>query len=215
MVSGSATAPMGLFHESELDRTLYGLALPSDVKLFIDLKAAYSHKSRHYHDCAHIAALLNEFRKLKHLAERPAEIEMAIWFHDAVYEAMRSDNEEASARWAKAYLSEAGAEPDAIDRINQIIIATKTHQVDFADGQLMVDLDLGILGTDPETFEAYDRAIRKEYALIPGPLYRGRRAKVLASFLERDAIFKTPEVHARLEAQARDNLSRKIAELTR
>lgn len=203
-----------LFSVANLNEALAGAGLSADAKLFADLQTAYSHKSRHYHDCSHIAALLSEFRDLRHLAERPAEVELAIWFHDAVYEAMRADNEEASARWARDYLTKAGAAPDAIDRIDQIIVATKTHQTELPDGQLMVDIDLGILGADPRTFEAYDRAIRQEYSWIPGPLYRSRRAQVLASFLERKVIYVTRELRERLELQARANLSEKIAELT-
>ena len=78
----------------------------------------------------------------------------------------------------------------------------------------LVDVDLGILGASPDTFEAYDRAIRREYEWMPEDRYRAGRAAVLKSFLDRDAIYHTPEIRTELERKARQNLKRKLDELT-
>ena len=64
-----------------------------------------------------------------------------------------------------------------------------------------------------EVFERYNDHIRREYAWVPEADYVARRQLVLAPFLEREVIYKTPTLNAALEAQARDNLARKIAQL--
>ena len=47
------------------------------------------------------------------------------------------------------------------------------------DAQLLVDIDLSILGSPAERFERYDQDVRKEYAWVPGFRYQEARAQVL------------------------------------
>ena len=95
-----------------------------------------------------------------------------------------------------------------------MILCTKTHVPSADDCRLMLDIDLGILGTPPDVFESYDQAIRREYHWVPEPDYRKGRATVLASFLNRDAIYRTSAFVEQHEKQARSNLERKINELS-
>jgi predicted metal-dependent HD superfamily phosphohydrolase len=71
---------------------------------------------------------------------------------------------------------------------------------------VVVDIDLSILGAPPETFDAYQEAIREEYSWVPGFLYRRKRKKILRSFLTRDRIFTTDFFFGRYEERARQNL---------
>ena len=202
-----------MFEEDNLKATHQGLGIEYDPEIFQALARAYAEPSRHYHNQSHVAELLKQFAPVRHLARSPQEIEIAIWFHDAVYDTRKSDNEEQSAEWARTHLTNAGAESSAIQRVVDMIIATKTHQSENKDALLLLDIDLGILGAPPPVFERYDEAIRKEYHWVPDETYRAGRLQVLAGFNERERIYRTDHFHDRLEAAARANLQRKIEAL--
>lgn len=180
---------------------------------FDALQAAHAEPQRHYHDASHIDACLRAFEPVRHLAELPAEVESALFFHDAVYDPRSSGNEARSARWAVRALGEAGVASSVCGRVEAMIMATRHHEPATGDEALLVDVDLGILGMPEPVFERYDQGIRREYAHVPEADYRAARAEVLAGFLRRRRIFHTDHFHALLDAPARANLERKIAEL--
>ena len=132
-----------------------------------------------------------------------------------MYDTHRDDNEERSAAWARKYLAERGANAAAVQRIVDMILATRTHEPGDGDAPLMVDVDLGILGASPAAFEAYDAAIRKEYRWVPEAQYRKGRADVLRRFLTRPNIYTTPTFRNAYEDRARSNLESGIARLTK
>ena len=179
--------------------------------LFWQLLAAYSESHRAYHNTLHIADCLKQFDGARTLAERPDEVEAALWFHDAVYDPRASDNEERSAAWAEQALRQAGVDSDRVKRIVALILATK-HNVEphSRDCELLLDIDLSILGREPEVFEEYDRAIRKEYDWVRDESYRAGRVKVLRSFLDRPVIYRTELFRRQFEARARRNLLNRI-----
>ena len=182
---------------------------PSAVLLdtYPALLAAYAEEHRRYHTVRHLTECLSQVRELLPDAHRPAEIEIALWFHDAVYQPRKADNEQRSAEWARRCAAQAGAPAQAGERIFQLILATRHAAApDDGDAQILVDADLAILGASPERFAEYDRDIRVEYGWVPGFLYRRNRRRVLRDFLARDPIFNTPQFRDRYEAQARDNL---------
>ena len=126
-----------MFEFKELDRVLAALGLKKDDKLFRFLNAAYSSPDRHYHSCTHISECLRQFATLKHLADEPAEIEFAIWFHDVVYDTHESDNEDQSAALASSYLVKNDVHPDVVKRVGKMIVATKTHNSSNSDCALL------------------------------------------------------------------------------
>ncbi|RZK20026.1 MAG: hypothetical protein EOO56_13205, partial [Hymenobacter sp.] len=73
------------------------------------LADAYNAPERHYHNLQHIDNLLN--RLDAHPLQDPVVAELAVWFHDAVYDALRADNETKSAAWALAFLQETSLAP--------------------------------------------------------------------------------------------------------
>jgi predicted metal-dependent HD superfamily phosphohydrolase len=85
--------------------------------------------------------------------------------------------------------------------------------VDEPDQQLLVDIDLGILGQPRAIFDAYDAAIRREYHWLPWPRYAETRVAVLTGFLDRPHIYSTPPLRERFEKQARSNIAYAIATL--
>ena len=204
------------FTWSRFERACQTLAIKADRKVFDDLASAYGEPTRAYHNRTHVSACLAALDHYGHTASAPAEIEMALWFHDAVYDATRGDNEALSAAWALEALGAAGLTNDALARVEAMIVATKTHDASAlgTDGELMLDIDLGILGMPPEVFERYDAQIGEEYSWVPEDAYGPRRCAVLQQFLARERIYLTDEVRGDLEAQARSNLKRKIEELS-
>jgi len=203
-----------MFEFAHLEKSMAAVGALASNELFDELNKYYSDDTRFYHDKSHIVECLRNFQLYRSKAEHPSEIEIAIWFHDVIYDTKASDNEEQSAVFAERALVEASAQKDSVNRVVDMILATKTHQVSSNDSKLMVDIDLGILGTPRDVFEQYDQNIRKEYHWVPSEVYLPGRANVLRSFIEREAIYHTKEFYDLYEVQARKNLERKIAELT-
>lgn len=189
------------------------------ARLRAELAAAHQAPGRYYHDLRHVEALLAHADACAEaIADRDA-VEAAIWFHDAVYDTRRSDNEERSAALAEARLADQ-ADPARVARVAAMIRATAGHVCpDFADvGQsddcaLFLDMDLAILGSAEAEFDAYDAAIRREYDWVPEPQWRHGRGAVLEGFLAREAIYATARFRASHEALARRNLARALARL--
>jgi predicted metal-dependent HD superfamily phosphohydrolase len=140
----------------------------------------------------------------------------AIWYHDVIYEAKRSDNEEKSAEFAVEALAELGVPEQTIAVVREMILATKHHRGAGLswDMKAFLDLDTSILGAPEEIYEEYSRAIRKEYSWVPDFLYRKGRVKVLNDFLEGEHIYHTDEIRAEYELQARDNITAEIRALS-
>jgi predicted metal-dependent HD superfamily phosphohydrolase len=179
------------------------------------LLAAYRAPERAYHTPQHLRECIERFETSSDLAAKPAEVEIALWFHDAVHDVHRRDNERRSADWARAALAAGGAAPEVAARVDALVMATAhlaaTTTPGGADADLVVDIDLAILGGDAARFAEYERQIRREYAHVGDAEFRTRRSAVLAAFLARDAIYRTPRLFAELETQARRNLALAIA----
>ena len=191
-----------------------GLAPTDDA--FADLAREYGAPNRHYHTARHIADCLAKLDRHRALAMRAAEVEIALFFHDAIYDPRRSDNEAKSADWAASCLEHEGLDAPAVARVRALVLATR-HDAEPSDGDqaLLVDIDLSILGAPPRAFRAYDREIAREFAWLPAEQYRSGRVAVLKSFLARPRIFATPPFFAEFEAPARRNLEHAIAALDR
>jgi predicted metal-dependent HD superfamily phosphohydrolase len=182
-----------------------------------ELVGAYSEEGRHYHTLDHIAALLHLLdRHGQGLVDRKA-VELAVFFHDAVYVPTRSDNEAQSAALARARLTALGLPAALVARVADLILATRhgtehaePHDADMA---LLVDLDLSVLAADRPVYAAYAQAIRSEYAVYPDVVYLPGRRHVLGQFLARPRIYRTSRLHELWDAAARANLTWELAEL--
>lgn len=190
-----------------------------DSRLRQELSALYRKPGRHYHGLHHINALLALHASYSSLMADPAAIEAAIWFHDAVYDSRATDNEARSAALAHEKL--AGLASDSrIEHIVAMIEATATHQIPVMssdearqDAALFLDMDLAILGAEPDVFSAYEANVRCEYDWVDAPAWHAGRKAVLQRFLDRKAIFHTEIFRARFEQAARENITRSLAEL--
>lgn len=172
----------------------------------------YAEPQRAYHNLAHVQQLLDVLEERGVLTPSLA---LAVWGHDLIYVPGRHDNEAQSAQQFGDWLQQQGVGEEERHQIGRLILATR-HLSPPEDrlAALLLDADLSILGTPQAQYAAYTAAIRREYADVPGTVYRQGRAKVLRGFLERPCIFTTPEF-ASLEAAARRNLTTELAALER
>ena len=185
-----------------------------EAGLFGGLLGAYQEAHRHYHTLQHLRECIANLQPVLALAEDAATVELALWFHDAVYDPRRSDNELQSANWARQAILSAGASEVAAARVHALVLATRHSQLPVSeDERLLVDVDLAILGTGPERFAEYERQIRAEYAWVPDPVFRTARLAILRNFLARPLLYGTPHFQELLEAPARRNLCDSIARL--
>lgn len=188
-------------------RLMRDLSIDDNLATFRKLKAAYAEKHRHYHTSAHIEACLALFSEHRSSASKPADVECAIWFHDAIYNPMSGDNEKKSADWAVRFLQENDFTDEQCERVRSLIMAT-IHEApaNDPDTQFLVDIDLSILGADKSTYQKFENDVRREYKWVPGPLFRRERRKILQSFLDRETIYSTSAIRAKYETQARANM---------
>ena len=80
------------------------------------LAALYAEPHRAYHHLGHVLDCLELARGVRDRLESPVAVELALWYHDAIYDSRASDNEERSAAFAVAEL-------DALD------VATRARAV--------------------------------------------------------------------------------------
>lgn len=187
------------------------LGLSGDpVPVFQDLAARYEEPHRAYHNLRHITECLE---LLDTVPTAPA-VEIALWFHDAVYDPQARDNEERSAELAATCLKNAGAPADFIPHVEALILTTKRHTPeDREDFALISDIDLSILGRAPSRFDEYEQDIRREYAWVSDEDFAKGRGGFLESVLARPAIFLTDHFHDLLERPARANITRSLEAL--
>ena len=179
------------------------------------LLAGYAEPHRAYHTVQHLEECFDWLDRASDLADRPAEVALAVWFHDAIYETRSTDSEERSARLAREVLDAAGAAEEIAFRIEQMILATKHGaSLDRSDTGLLLDVDLSILGARPERFAEYELQVRREFEWVPEPAFRAARRRILAGFLERSRLYSTDWFAERLEPRARDNLARSLEALS-
>jgi predicted metal-dependent HD superfamily phosphohydrolase len=176
------------------------------------VRRSWSGMGRHYHTLTHLDSCLRELDGARELAVRPGEVELALWFHDAIYRSWRRDNEQQSAALAGHMLRAASIE--TVERIRQMVLATTHGEEGFAgDTALVVDIDLAILGQPPEIYAQFERAIRREYWWVPRARYVAGRSGILQKFLGRAAIYQHDRFYEKYEQQARVNLTAAIAQL--
>ena len=180
------------------------------------LLAQYSAPGRHYHDGRHVLACLDALDNFPGTVRDNDAVEMAIWFHDAVYnpQAPPGKNEtDSAALFRKEFELLAGGQLD-IGEVCRLILATRhDSEPDGGDAALIMDIDLGVLGAEPARYDHYATEIRQEYEFVDDDAFRRGRSVVLSDFLARKAIYFTRHFRKLLEKRARKNLSRELQSL--
>jgi predicted metal-dependent HD superfamily phosphohydrolase len=140
---------------------LRALGVAAEIDTFSRLQSAYAEKHRAYHTSRHIDECLSLLDELTYMAGHPAEVECALWFHDAIYEPMSKSNEERSANWAADFDGGVGLASEAVTRIRGHIMATRHVALPADDdSSLVVDIDLAVLGATPIRYDEFERDVR-------------------------------------------------------
>ena len=183
--------------------------------IYNDLEKRYSEPHRKYHTFKHIVQCLNELDRLDCRSSDKNAIELALWFHDAVYDTHTKGNEEKSAELAysilkKAELKELGS------LVSKLILSTKHKKMPESSlASLLTDIDLSILGQRTKIFDEYERNVRKEYSWVLDVKFARGRSEILLIFLNRPSIFSTPYFQKKYEKRARKNLQRSLKKLSK
>jgi predicted metal-dependent HD superfamily phosphohydrolase len=188
------------------------LAGPDTRHIGVELAGRYGEPHRRYHTRAHLTAVLDLVDELSAHADDPDAVRLAAWFHDAVYDPERGDNEERSAWLAERMLADTDVGPRVIAEVARLVRLTASHAPAPRDhnGHVLCDADLAILAAEPDRYAAYAAAVREEYAFVPDEHFGRGRADVLRALLELPALFHTPEARARLEPRARHNIETEL-----
>lgn len=162
-----------------------------------------------YHDLLHLAEVLDRLDVLAAVGadfDRPT-VELAAWFHDAVY-AAAADDEERSARWAERALPPAYA-----TEVARLVRMTLHHRPDDSDADAcaLSDADLAILAAPRERYDAYRAGVRADFAHLSDGEFRAGRHAVLTALAAGAWLFRTPQARDLWEADARGNLARELA----
>jgi len=197
---------------------MFGLAgRTSNSILLYDVLNRYNEPQRRYHDVYHLWDVVTKLWGLcnDELVNAPREklqaVWLAAWYHDAIYDPLRSDNEERSAQLAQHAAAVVASKQIGSDAASYIR-ATQGHQKRW-EGEdevclYLMDVDLSGLGEDSYTKNGL--LIREEYAHLSDDEWREGRKKFLESFLGREHIFHTEKFRASHEDKARENMEAEL-----
>lgn len=213
-INKTISEPMNCFNLDRWLRLMASFGFNQNVNMFNELVTSYQEKHRKYHTAEHINATLQHFDVVNSQFEKPKLVELALWFHDAIYTPFSSSNEADSAQWVKQFLHNNKTSPAVQTRVVELIMATlHTAQPDSKDKALLVDIDLSILGAKEPVYRQFSRDIRFEYKRVPYFLYKKKRKEVLRNFLNRETVYQTSYFRKKLESQARVNMESELDHL--
>ena len=194
-----------------------GVSPASAYPVFDQLVEAYQQPHRYYHTLEHLAEMFRVIGRLAPLCRNPVAVQLAIWFHDVVYDPKVQDNECRSAAKVIEWLQPLGLPPELLDQVAELVNAT-AHMNGIeppTDPNVIVllDADLAILGASEDRYQRYAADIRKEYAHVPNADYRKGRISVLNRFLARPRLYHTAMMYDEGDAAARRNLRAEMEQL--
>ena len=180
--------------------------------VYRELEARYAEPHRYYHTGGHIIHCLRQMDLARSALEVNLDtVEMALWFHDAIYDVDRDDNERRSAQWFSRLAAPTLA-PSLVAAVERLIIVTEhAESPRGADERYLVDVDLSSFGLPWPEFRRDSVAVRREFPAISDAQFAARQIGFLRSLIERPSLYSTDFYRERYEHQARSNIGRHIA----
>lgn len=184
------------------------------------LRRRYAEPHRAYHGQAHVDVLLRGLAEEDGHVWNRAASELAVWYHDAIYDPGSSDNEARSADLLVDEMHQLAC-PSVVGAAEVMVRATASHELPPGlqnalrdDTATFLDLDMAVLGARPADYDAYEAGIAAEYVPVHGlDGFQAGRAAFLRALLNRERLFHTERFHRRLDAAARSNLQRGLRNL--
>jgi predicted metal-dependent HD superfamily phosphohydrolase len=179
--------------------------------LWGDISKQHNKKTRYYHNLSHLDHLYYNLVEVKNEIKDWDIVLFALFYHDYIYNILKQDNEEQSAKKAVEILSSLPIEENRITLCSDMILATKGHNSSKnSDINYFTDADLSILGSDWKHYEIYYKNVRMEYKYYPDFMYNKGRSKVLHHFMDMPAIFKSDHFFKKFETRAKENLQQEM-----
>ncbi|QIV87618.1 DUF4031 domain-containing protein [Glutamicibacter mishrai] len=196
-------------------RRRWARTLPTEPELGKELLGLWSQEHRYYHDRVHLLSVLEAVDRLggKLSAEELMLLQLAAWFHDAVYQGTAED-EFKSAVLARERLDSV-LSARAVSTVSDLILLTAGHNPKESDrlGRILCDADLEVLARPEPAYQRYAHAIYQEYAHLPRHVLAEGRSRILTALLEKATIYATAAGRDLWESAARSNVSRELEHL--
>ncbi len=175
----------------------------------------WSTPERRFHNLRHVIDMLARVDELAAESHNPDVIRVATWYHGCVfslelretYQRNGGEDEVASAAEAARDLTALGVPQATVERICELILSLKRHNLADSDIDAMAlnDADLGTLACGPQLYKTYRQQVRAEYEHIPDLDYYRARRVIIEKLLSREKLFSSP-LGMRWELPARENL---------
>ncbi|XP_015608136.1 uncharacterized protein LOC107273958 [Cephus cinctus] len=188
---------------------------------FERLKEMYSEEKRTYHNLDSLCEKLSHYYEIKDNLKNPKALLLALFFQNFEYDPKALDGEDKNLEHFNTFAEEAGISNDSELHSETCALlkaaathSTEAHKVGGAfggeDAHYLLDLDMAVLGAEPERYAEYRERIRGEYSFLSEPMYTALRLKVLQNFVQIPNIFATKEFRDKFEEQARQNIQDEV-----
>lgn len=183
--------------------------------IFKKLLLKYQEPHRKYHNLTHLKECFEEFEKIKASLRNPSAVKLAIWYHDAIYNPEKQDNEKKSSQFFLKDAKILRLSEILKKEVSRLILKTK-HQLPptKTDEKLLLDIDLSILGKPEKRFKEYENQIREEYYFLEKREFNQKRSSFLKSLLKRKNIYSTEFFKTKYEKKARENIKNLVGNLS-
>jgi predicted metal-dependent HD superfamily phosphohydrolase len=205
---------------SLFEEVLKYFAIPNHLQviqrlgLVEDLLKCYSEPQRHYHTTQHLFECLNLFKEYndsnKTGVQERLKISLALCYHDVVYKPLNKNNERKSSEYFTEHFQNTIL-PLCFDHTVVLawikfckgvktLIRKSDHKTEprTLSEKITRDIDLAIIGADPDRYVEYERQVREEYFHIPYSRFIDARADALRKLFKSDkTLYHTEFFRAR------------------
>jgi len=191
-------------------RCVRGADAAAAKRVQTDLRGRLCGPDRRFHTLHHIHDCLDRLDEVESMLDDRDAVEMALWFHDAVYEPSCPDNERNS---ANLFLERScGADAAFRRRVCGLILATRHQRMPTThDRRFIEDIDLAGFASPWDDFMREGELLREEFAAQPDQKYYTGQVAFLDMLRKRRWFFLTDYYRQRYEMKARANLNRLLA----
>ncbi len=194
-------------------RNLITNSQDNSTHVFQAVLDCYREDHRHYHNDIHIDHCLGMLEEVRLGLNNPDAVELAIWFHDVIYDSGATDNEQRSADWfmhkSGQYLNDSVRQ-----NVHDLIMSTMhDNSPETDDERILVDIDLSSFGLSWERFQTDGDNVRKEQLHLTDNEFYRKQIKFQESLLQRAQFYFSDYFHRHYEAKARKNLSKHLDRL--